>query len=58
MNDQEEKLRELERRIAVLENYSRPSNPGKKLIWAMLGIILALFLVMFAIGVIQFVSNG
>ncbi|MNO08430.1 hypothetical protein D3C76_299950 [compost metagenome] len=60
MTEQEEKIRELERRIAVLENNNAgPSHSGgKTLVWSMLGIVLALFLVMIAIGVIQFVSAG
>ncbi|MHA6530254.1 hypothetical protein [Paenibacillus sp. BAC0078] len=56
MSEQDEKIRELERRIATLENYSKPSYPAKKWVWATLGILLGLFLLMFLIGVIQFIS--
>ncbi|WP_019909370.1 hypothetical protein [Paenibacillus sp. HW567] len=56
MSEQDEKIQELERRINVLENYSKPSHPAKKWVWTMLGIVLGLFLVMFLIGVIQFIS--
>ncbi len=59
MTEQDEKIRELERRITVLENYPKPPHSGGKTwVWTMLGIVLALFLVMTAVGVIQFVSAG
>ncbi|MNC68683.1 hypothetical protein D3C75_1193120 [compost metagenome] len=54
----EERIAALEKRIAVMENHNPASKPGKKLVWAMLAVILGISLAMAGIGVIQFVSSG
>lgn len=57
---EQKKIQELERRIATLENQGGPppgNDPGKTLrrvIWG----ILIVFVLLMAIGVMQFVSAG
>lgn len=58
MKEQEEKIQELERRITVLENHSSPKLPGVKIVWFIVLGFVGLFLILFLIGVTQFVSAG
>ena len=58
MIEQEEKIRELERRIAVLENHSSPKLPGMKFVWFIVLGVGGLFLFLMLIGLFQFVSAG
>lgn len=58
MIEQEEKIRELERRITVLENQSSPKLPGIKVVWYILLGFGGLFLILMIIGIVQFVSAG
>lgn len=60
MNEQDEKIRELERRISVLEK-GPPGNSGgviKMFVFGALAVILGITLILMLIGVIQFVSAG
>ncbi|MEK4238868.1 hypothetical protein [Paenibacillus sp. FSL H7-0714] len=56
MMQQEEKIKELERRIKVLENHTSPRLPGLKILWFIIWGVVGIFLILTLIGVIQFVS--
>lgn len=57
MTQQDEKIQELERRIKVLENHTSPKLPGLRILWFIIWGFVGLFVILFLIGVIQFVSN-
>lgn len=56
MTPEEEKIQELERRIKVLESHSSSKLPGLKILWFILWGFVGLFVILFLIGVIQFIS--
>jgi hypothetical protein len=57
MTQQEEKIQELERRIKVLENHTSPKLPGLRILWFIIWGVVAVFLFLILIGIIQFVSS-
>lgn len=57
MTQQDEKIQELEKRIKVLENHTSPKLPGLRILWFIIWGFVGLFVILFLIGVIQFVSN-
>ncbi|MGF7049091.1 hypothetical protein J2T13_003599 [Paenibacillus sp. DS2015] len=54
MSDQEERIRELENRIHVLESNSNQGRGcGRTVLWVILGFIIFLF----SVGIIQFIAS-
>ncbi|MFF2015029.1 MULTISPECIES: hypothetical protein [Paenibacillus] len=56
MSDLDRRYKELEERVARLEGLS-PRGP-QKFVWTTLSVIIGLFIILFIVGIVQFVSAG